>query len=408
LEPAEKVQLLALYAMLAVDDTGRKVGVAALEASFGRAPKFISKSLIPPALAGDGFEVKERADKGKGRKLTADVNDMMAEQARAWDGDWSYVDMSEWLEEQGVSVTARAICAHCMGPVWNTHLTVRATPTLTKIVMEARVAFATAELEVDDEFTVHVDEKWFYTVRIHQNELKLPAGERPKKRTVHHKSHVPKRMYLCALGKPGPNFDGRVALEEITETRVADRLCKSKGRVKGDEYEKDVTMDCDKYFEMMTELIFPAIRKAYRGRTTTVRVQQDGARPHTGKDIVARLNEAGAQVKRGSNDPTIVVFTQSSNSPDLNICDLAFFRALGVAVRKARRGATDSFDLDKLTLDVLAEYENYPALELAKMWEYRKYVLRQIIACGGGNQYEQHRPLDTKKADEERAAKRLK
>ena len=165
-------------------------------------------------------------------------------------------------------------------------------------------------------------------------------------------------------------------------------------------------MDCDKYFEMMVELIFPAIRKAYRGRTHLVRVQQDGARPHTGKDMVAKLNEEGAKAKRG--EPKIIVFTQSSNSPDLNICDLAFFRALGVAVRKARRGATDTFDLDKLTLDVFAEYENYPALELAKMWEYRKYVLRQIIACGGGNQYDQHRPLAVKKADEERAAKRGK
>ena len=152
LEPAEKVQLLALYAMLAVDDTGRKVGVEALEASFGRAPAYITKRLMPAALAGDGFEKKERADKGVGRKLTTEV----------------------------------------------------------------------------------------------------------------------------------------------------------------------------------------------------------------------------------------------------------------VAVRKARRGATDSFELDKLTLDVLAEYKSYPALELAKMWEYRKYVLRQIIACGGGNQYEQHRPLEVKKADEERAAKRVK
>ena len=66
------------------------------------------------------------------------------------------------------------------------------------------------------------------------------------------------------------------------------------------------------------------------------------------------------------------------------------------------------FDLDKLTVDVLAEYESYPALELAKMWEYRKFILHQIIACKGGNQYEQHRPLEVKKADEERAAKLVK
>ena len=42
----------------------------------------------------------------------------------------------------------------------------------------------------------------------------------------------------------------------------------------------------------------------------------------------------------------------------------------------------------------LSEFESYPALELAKMWEYRKYVLEQIVACGGGNQYEQQAPPD--------------
>lgn len=87
-------------------------------------------------------------------------------------------------------------------------------------------------------------------------------------------------------------------------------------------------------------------------------------------------------------------------------------RGLGVAVRKARRGATNQFDVDQLTVDVLSEFESYPALELAKMWEYRKYVLEQIVACGGGNQYEQQappdRPREVKLADEARAAKRLK
>ena len=40
-----------------------------------------------------------------------------------------------------------------------------------------------------------------------------------------------------------------------------------------------------------------------------------------------------------------------------------------------------------------------PPSSSPKMWEYREFVLRQIIACGGGNQYEQHRPLDVKKAE---------
>ena len=37
-------------------------------------------------------------------------------------------------------------------------------------------------------------------------------------------------MYICALGKPSKDFSGKVAIEPVTETRVADRKCVSKGQ----------------------------------------------------------------------------------------------------------------------------------------------------------------------------------
>ena len=46
-----------------------------------------------------------------------------------------------------------------------------------------------------------------------------------------------------------------------------------------------------------------------------------------------RLNELGK-----SFSPQIEVRTQPAQSPDLNVNDVALFRALDVAVRKLRRG----------------------------------------------------------------------
>ena len=112
-------------------------------------------------------------------------------------------------------------------------------------------------------------------------------------------------------------------------------------------------------------------------------MQQDGARPHTGCNLVERLNAAGANAKAG--EPIFYIVTQSAQSPDLNICDLAFFRALGCAVQKASRGCSDVFDEDKLAQDVEREYIKYAPQELAKMWEYLKYVHRQVIKCDSGN-----------------------
>ena len=71
----------------------------------------------------------------------------------------------------------------------------------------------------------------------------------------------------------------------------------------------------------------------YRGHVSSIRLQQDGARPHTGKGVTERLNQIGMTL-----DPPIYVFTQAVQSPDHNINDLSFFRSLSTAVKKVRRG----------------------------------------------------------------------
>jgi len=93
-------------------------------------------------------------------------------------------------------------------------------------------------------------------------------------------------------------------------------------------------MDANKYVEMMTTQVFPAIRKLYAGEKL-VTVQHDGAPGHGAKKTGELLAEAGHKCKSG--EPIIEVVKQSAQSPDFNICDLAFFRALSVAVRKRRR-----------------------------------------------------------------------
>ena len=57
---------------------------------------------------------------------------------------------------------------------------------------------------------------------------------------------------------------------------------------------------------------------------------------HTGKKAPELLAEAGklgdGGRKRKREDPIIELVQQPPQSPDFNICDLAFFRALSVAV----------------------------------------------------------------------------
>ena len=83
------------------------------------------------------------------------------------------------------------------------------------------------------------------------------------------------------------------------------------------------------------------------------------------------LNAAGAKLR-----PRIKVVTQPAQSPDVNICDLAFFRALACALRKRRRVASGAsrtalFDLDKLAADSHAAFNDYSSETLEEMWAYK-------------------------------------
>ena len=89
---------------------------------------------------------------------------------------------------------------------------------------------------------------------------------------------------------------------------------------------------------------------------------------------------------------------QPAQSPDFNICDLAFFRALAVAVRKRRRGTMRGpkrFDIDQLVTDVMEAFQDYSSDQLEKMWQHKSYVMRAVLTTKpkvGGSNYPRHDP----------------
>ena len=98
-----------------------------------------------------------------------------------------------------------------------------------------------------------------------------------------------------------------------------------------------------------------------------------------------RLNIEGA-----CGFPQIKVITQPAQSPDLNICDLAFFSALATAVRKVRRGKR-SFEIEQLVSDVYEALDDYPSAKIEKMWQTKQTAMTRILQANGGNKYNLHR-----------------
>ena len=193
-------------------------------------------------------------------------------------------------------------------------------------------------------------------------------------------------MFLAAEARPRKGMTGHIGIWPVVKSKTAKKA--SKNHDAGDEYDVRDTMTSAKYLEMMTKQVFPAIQKAFRGTgIKRVVVQQDGARPHTGKGNLKKLNDAGARLPI-----KLVVRTQPAQSPDYNICDLAFFRSLSTKIRKSRRGTSRKFDIPKLRADVEREYYAYPSADLEKMWAHKEYIMKAAAACGGGNDYERHKP----------------
>ena len=325
----------------------------------------------------------------------------MYDQALEWGFDFAYEEMAEALMELfDFTISAQAVADHLRAADWNIGATSRVEPLLRDDLghFDARASYGRQHRKETWYNWVDVDEKWFYTMALRLL-LKLPPGVATPKRYIQHKSHVPKTMFLAALGRPCDGFDGKVGIWRVVSERPAKNnkqyVGPNAGRKKGDMIEEDCKLDGAKYAEMMTTKVFPAIREKYKGEEKVI-VQHDGARPHSAKNTEKLLAEAGKKRKRG--EPLIEMIQQPAQSPDFNICDLAFFRALAVAVRKRRRGTMRGpkrFDIDQLVTDVMEAFQDYSSDQLEKMWQHKSYVMRAVLTTKpkvGGSNYPRHDP----------------
>ena len=140
-------------------------------------------------------------------------------------------------------------------------------PKLTLAHKERRLLWATELLSKENKFGegtnichIHIDEKWFRLFLL-KRRIYLPAGV--KKEEAHatqvagSKAHIPKVMFLAAVGFPrhDKGFCGSIGIWPVTQKKVA--KARSVYHKKGDVYEESVTMDGKVFIEMMKEKVFP-------------------------------------------------------------------------------------------------------------------------------------------------------
>ena len=168
LSESERAELLARYALLPTGPNGKKIGVAALEAEFGRSPGYISRTLLPRCAAQEAdSRPLAHTRQCQAYKLTEDVTIFLAWTTAEAEGEITWSELAqEAAEEFDLELSAEGVRKHCLGCGWVERKR-RILPWLTEKQMTDRKAWAQKNKGEKYVAWVDVDEAWFFTVNIH-------------------------------------------------------------------------------------------------------------------------------------------------------------------------------------------------------------------------------------------------
>ncbi|XP_042065699.1 uncharacterized protein LOC121809230 [Salvia splendens] len=175
--------------------------------------------------------------------------------------------------------------------------------------------------------TIHIDEKWFYMTKASDRYYLLPDEDEPY-RACKSKRFITKVMFMCAVSRPqfGTDgqtiFDGKIGIFSFTEQVPAKR--KSKNRPRGTLETKHIpSVNKEAMKECLLNQIIPAIKAKWPANASKdIYIQQDNAKPHL-RSFDSQFDELAS-----SDGFKFHLISQPANSPDTNVLDLGFFRAI--------------------------------------------------------------------------------
>jgi hypothetical protein len=243
--------------------------------------------------------------------------------------------------------------------------------------------------------TIHIDEKWFFIDKVNRRCYLNDDEVAPIKQTKN-KQYMEKVMFLCAVARPRKainqrqqqlqndnnddeiwDFDGKVGVWPFVEWYEAART--SRNRPRGAPLCRNVSVNAETFQKMILEELLPRIRDscpvAMRGRV--IRIQLDNATPHRA------INHEAFYLKAAELQLNCRLIYQPSQSPDMNICDLAFFASIQSLYHK-KVGIKTNVDLIDAVEEAFAEY-NPQKLDHAFLSLMMNYNC--VIQHEGSNKY---------------------
>jgi hypothetical protein len=214
-----------------------------------------------------------------------------------------------------------------------------------------------------------------------QLHLYLVPGETGPERSVRHKSHILKVMFLAAIARPRYNnagectFDGKIEIWPFVERVPARRA--SVNRPAGTIETKPVSVTTDIYRQFMVEKVLPAIKLKWPDHDREIIIQQDGASSHINENDPAFVEVATA------GNWQIRLRTQPAQSPDTNTLDLCFFRAL----QSAQWDHGFAYEIDGMITQVIRAFTEFGTRKIDFGFLTLQSCLDEILASSGRNTY---------------------
>ena len=187
-------------------------------------------------------------------------------------------------------------------------------------------------------------------------------------------------MFLCAQARPRWNnatnswWGGKLGCWPIGRIGVAQR--NSANRPRGTPIWENINITRALYRSTLIEKLLPAIEQKWPLlNTSAIHIQQDGTRSHIYPHDAAFCT---AVEEKGLN---LELYTQPANSPDLNLLDLGFFRAI--------QSYNDVCPKDEFELISAVEnaFDAYPREKINRIWLTLQGCMNSIIDDSGNNNY---------------------
>ena len=140
--------------------------------------------------------------------------------------------------------------------------------------------------------------------------------------------------------------------------------------------EKILNVNREAYLDKVINDLIPAILLKFPDLESAIKIQQYNACLHIHPDDPYFLNAAANQ---GLN---LEMECQSPNSPDHNVCDLGFFRAIDSFQQEETANT-----LDELIQNVQTAFDEYSVHKLERVWLSHQHCMIKTMEERGSNHY---------------------